>query len=90
MGAEATTPETAASDQIDRNDHSAAFFVRESVESEISKRVIRQKLAKLRHLVVEKAISAEYLDELFPFLLKHFQPQTVVVRQNTAGIFYVR
>jgi hypothetical protein len=83
MGAEATTAEISSSGTIVSNAIVGPVnpdFVRDGVESEISKRVIRQKLAKLRHLVIEKAIATEYLDELFPSLLKHFQPQTVIVR----------
>jgi hypothetical protein len=55
-------------------------MVRSNVEKEIIKQVVRQKLSKLRHLVVKEAISPEYLDSLFPTLLKLFQPQTVTVR----------
>lgn len=46
---------------------------------EIAKGVLRKKLAKMRHLVVEKAIKPEYLDSLFPSILKLFDPQNVTV-----------
>jgi hypothetical protein len=52
---------------------------RAGLKAEISKQVVRKKLAKQRHLVVEKAIHPEYLDSLFPALLEHFEPQVVNV-----------
>lgn len=54
-----------------------ADIVRDGVRKEISKRVLRQKLGKLRHLVIEKGINPFYLDRLFPQMLQDFSPQTV-------------
>ena len=54
-------------------------IVRDGVKKEIAKRVIRAKLSKTRHLVLDRAIRPEYLDSLFPMLLDLFQPQTVTV-----------
>jgi hypothetical protein len=59
---------------------------RAGLKAEISKQVIRKKLAKQRHLVVEKAIHPEYLDSLFPALLEHFDPQVVNVSVVILGL----
>lgn len=61
-------------------------FVHEGVKEEIAKQVVRKKLAKMRHLVLKEAISTEYLDSLFPALLEHFKPQTVVYNGGIANI----
>ena len=45
----------------------------------ISKMVVRKKLAKQRHLVIDRGINPEYLDSLFPALLELFKPQIVNV-----------
>jgi hypothetical protein len=63
-----------------------ADFVRSNLKEEIAKQVVRKKLAKLRHLVLEKAIAPDYLDSLFPKLLEHFDPQTVVYNGGIANI----
>lgn len=52
-------------------------MVRDTVLPELPKLVVRQKLRKLRHLVLPQAISPAYLDSLFPKLLEYFDPQTV-------------
>jgi hypothetical protein len=49
------------------------------LKSEISKQVLRKKLAKQRHLVIEKAIQPVYLDSIFPIMLELFKPQNVQV-----------
>lgn len=61
-------------------------FVRLSTYNEISKQVIRRKLARQRHCVIEKAIDSEYLDSLFPELLHLFEPQEVNYNGGVAGI----
>ena len=63
-----------------------ADFVRAGLKEEIAKQVIRKKLAKLRHLVLEKAISSEYLDSLFPRLLQLFRPQPVVYNGGIGNV----
>jgi hypothetical protein len=68
----ASEPEGASNKETSSND-----IVGESVEKQISKQVLRQKLSKLRHLVLPKGISPDYLDSLFPQLLKEFDPQQV-------------
>lgn len=59
---------------------------RTTLNTEISKQVLRHKLQKLRHLVIEKAISPEYLDSLFPRMLQLFDPQTVTYNGGVAQI----
>ena len=69
-----------------RNNHWNREIVREGVWNEIPKQVLRQKLSKLRHLVIPKAIHATYLDSLFPTMLKLFAPQTVQYNGGIAKI----
>ncbi|KAG7346134.1 hypothetical protein IV203_005202 [Nitzschia inconspicua] len=59
---------------------------RTTLHKEISKQVLRHKLQKLRHLVIEQAISPAYLDSLFPQLLELFDPQTVTYNGGIAKI----
>ena len=61
-------------------------FVRPTVQQEIVRQVLRQKLRKQRHVVLEKAIDPDYLDELFPKLLKLFKPQTVYYNGGIAKV----
>jgi polyphosphate kinase 2 (PPK2 family) len=49
------------------------------LKEEVSKQVVRKKLAKQRHLVIEQGINPAYLDSLFPRLLELFDPQVVHV-----------
>jgi hypothetical protein len=65
---------------------SIPILAREGLYKEISKQVVRQKLQKLRHLVVKGAINPEYLDALFPALLERFHPQTVTYNGGVAKI----
>ena len=60
--------------------------VRPEVLTEIPRLVLRKKLAKMRHLVIEKAISPSYLDHLFPKMLELFDPQTVIYNGGIAKI----
>jgi len=62
------------------------LFVRAYVKEEISKLVLRKKLAKQRHLVLDRAIEPSYLDSLFPEMLKLFDPQTVTYNGGIANI----
>lgn len=61
-------------------------FVRPTVQQEIVRHVVRQKLRKQRHAVLEKAIDPDYLDELFPKLLEFFKPQTVFYNGGIAKV----
>jgi hypothetical protein len=69
---------------VDDGNHTTIF--REGVVKEISKQVLRQKLSKLRHLVIPKGISPDYLDRLVPQLLKDFDPQEVVYNGGIAKV----
>jgi len=66
--------------------NTTADFVRPDLRKEIAKKVLRQKLAKLKHVVFQEAFSPEYLDSLFPTMLEHFDPQTVVYNGGIANI----
>ena len=68
------------------DENADASFVRSGLKTEIAKQVLRKKLAKLRHLVLQEAISPAYLDSLFPDLLKHFNPQQVTYNGGIANI----
>jgi hypothetical protein len=59
---------------------------RGTMRKEIAKGVVRKKLAKMRHLVLPQAISPAYLDSLFPSILEHFDPQTVVYNGGIANV----
>ena len=61
---------------------------REAIAKEISKQVLRHKLQKLRHLVLEGVVSKDYLDnEIFhPKLLQMFSPQTVMYNGGIANV----
>lgn len=61
-------------------------IVRENVEKEIVKGTLRMKLNKMRHLVIKQAIRPEYLDSLFPTILKCFDPQQVEYNGGIAKI----
>lgn len=61
-------------------------FVRSDVPKEINRQVLRRKLARQRHCIIEQAIDASYLDELFPVLRKLFHPQTVNYNGGIAGV----
>jgi cephalosporin hydroxylase len=61
------------------NNDDIPLIMKSGIKEEITKQVVRKKLAKQRHLVIQKAIHPEYLDSLFPTLLSNFQPQTVHV-----------
>lgn len=65
---------------VEKEEH----IVRKSAIQEITKGVIRKKLAKQRHLVIEKCINTNYLDSLFPQILQNFQPQTVTYNGGIA------
>lgn len=68
---------------IDKNGET---IVRENVEKEIVKGTLRMKLNKMRHLVIKQAIRPEYLDSLFPTILKYFDPQQVEYNGGIAKI----
>jgi len=57
-----------------------------TARKEINKQVIRRKLARQRHCVIEQAVSPSYLDSLFPKLLELFEPQLVNYNGGIAGV----
>lgn len=61
---------------------------RQVLSKEISRQVLRHKLQKLRHLVIQGAISKDYLEqEIFrPKLLELFDPQTVHYNGGIANV----
>jgi hypothetical protein len=72
------------------DDLTAHSITKFGLKEEIAKLVVRKKLAKQRHLVIEKGIDPEYLDSLFPDLLSHFDPQHVNVSVTYATTLFVR
>ena len=61
-------------------------IVRDGVEQEIPKLVLRKKLSKMRHLVLPGGIRPDYLDTLFPRLLELFDPQKVTYNGGVAQV----
>ncbi|VEU35713.1 unnamed protein product [Pseudo-nitzschia multistriata] len=61
---------------------------RATLDREISRQVLRHKLQKLRHLVLEGVVSEEYLEQhiMHPKLLDMFDPQTVTYNGGIAKI----
>jgi len=59
----------------------------DEIHKSITKGVVRAKLSKRRHLVIPRAISPEYLDELMPPIVNGlFEPQTVTYNGGVANI----
>ncbi|KAL3937640.1 MAG: hypothetical protein SGBAC_007292 [Bacillariaceae sp.] len=73
-------------DALDKEMSASQDIAKEGVVKEIHKRVIRQKLNKLRHLVIAQGIRAEYLDTLFPKMLPHYDPQHVTYNGGVAQV----
>jgi hypothetical protein len=63
-----------------------SIIARPTVQKEICRQVLRQKLAKQRHLVVPQAFHPDYLDSLFPETLRLFAPQTVHYNGGVAAV----
>lgn len=62
------------------------IIIRPNIEKEIFKCVLRKKLGKMRHLVIEKGIEPKYLESLFPKILELFAPQTVEYNGGIAKV----
>mmetsp|Transcript_28488 Transcript_28488/g.60362 ORF Transcript_28488/g.60362 Transcript_28488/m.60362 type:complete len:298 (+) Transcript_28488:74-967(+) len=57
------------------------------INKQITKGVLRAKLSKRRHLVLPRAISPSYLDELMPPIVTHlFEPQSVTYNGGVANV----
>lgn len=61
-------------------------IIRSDATNEIIRGVLRQKLSKMRHFVLNKAIHPDYLDSIFPSILRFFAPQTVMYNGGIAKI----
>ncbi|GMH46311.1 hypothetical protein TrRE_jg2090, partial [Triparma retinervis] len=61
-------------------------ILKDDIHKEISKGVLRKKLAKMRHLVVKEAIKPSYLDSLMPKIIEKFWPQQVVYNGGVANV----
>ena len=48
----------------------------------LTKHVIRAKLNKLRHLVIQRAIKPDYLENIYPDMVRYFNPQHVKYNQG--------
>jgi len=57
-----------------------------TLTADITKGVIRKKLAKMRHLCVTNAVLPSYLDTLMPDILRLFRPQVVNYNGGVANI----
>lgn len=68
------------------NTNNTSNFLSPTVYRDITKQVIRCKLAKRRHLVLPRAIDPTYLDHIFPSILALFQPQTVTYNGGIAKV----
>ena len=80
-----TAPVHSLSESADPNDENKSI-VRRDVKKEICKQVLRKKLSKQRHLVLNEAIVPAYLDSIFPEILRLFHPQTVNYNGGIAKI----
>ena len=81
--------DTKHDDLADKNEDETpnnTSITRSTVQKEICRQVLRQKLAKQRHLVVPKAFHPDYLDSLFPETLRLFAPQTVHYNGGVAAV----
>jgi hypothetical protein len=60
--------------------------VKDGIAKEITRGVIRAKLAKMRHLVVQRGIQPAYLDSIMPAIINNFNPQTVTYNGGVAKV----
>jgi hypothetical protein len=72
--------------QFQKFTHSPLDIVNPETVHKISKGVLRKKLSKMRHLVIEQGINPHYLDSIFPTILKLFKPQTVQYNGGIANV----
>ena len=81
-----------ANDEIEKHHENTNLYsydiIRQNViQKEIPKGVLRKKLSKMRHLVINGAIQTPYLEELFKnSILPLFDPQTVTYNGGVAKI----
>lgn len=65
---------------------SASGMAKDGVAKEITRGVIRAKLAKRRHLVIQQGIRPAYLDGIMPAIIENFHPQTVTYNGGIAKV----
>ena len=61
-------------------------MAKDGIGREITRGVIRAKLAKTRHLVIREGIRPAYLDAIMPAVIDNFRPQTVTYNGGVAKI----
>ena len=61
-------------------------MTKDGILREITRGVIRAKLAKTRHLVIREGIRKSYLDAIMPAVIDNFRPQTVMYNGGVAKI----
>ena len=73
---------------LHREEHHDYNIIRKDViQKEIPKGVIRKKLSKMRHLVIQNAIQTAYLESIFQhYILPLFEPQTVTYNGGIAKV----
>ena len=64
----------------------AMAMAKDGIGREITRGVIRAKLAKTRHLVIQEGIRPAYLDAIMPAVIDNFRPQTVTYNGGVAKI----
>lgn len=61
-------------------------MAKDGIAKEITRGVIRAKLAKMRHLVIQRGIQPAYLDGIMPAIIENFHPQTVTYNGGIAKV----
>ena len=61
-------------------------MAKDGIAKEITRGVIRAKLAKMRHLVIQRGIRPAYLDGIMPAIIDNFNPQTVTYNGGIAKV----
>ena len=61
-------------------------MAKDGIAKEITRGVIRAKLAKMRHLVIQQGIRPAYLDGIMPAIIENFHPQTVTYNGGIAKV----
>ena len=61
-------------------------MAKDGIAKEITRGVIRAKLAKMRHLVIQQGIRPAYLDGIMAAIIENFRPQTVTYNGGIAKV----
>ena len=67
---------------VQHSSESAYNIINDEAVRPLAKYVIRAKLQKMRHLVIQRAIHPEYLESIFPDVIRLFKPQHVQYNQG--------